>query len=338
MREHKPHAVSYGILKGMVPSMRYDGTMPFSLWQDGALKKLNELLGLPLKKCEELFKIEFEKPHDEYNETRFSFQSEEGYFVLCHLLVPKGAAAPLPLMICVQGHSTGMHMSLGVPLYEGDAEEIKANDKDFAVQAVRQGMCAVTIEQRCMGECGGTPHPDCALTAMTDLLVGRTLIGERVWDIQRLIDAVTTHFPVVNADEIYCMGNSGGGTSTFYAACTEKRIKGAMPSCSVCEYEDSITPMRHCTCNYIPYIRNYFEMGDLCGLIAPRKLVIVAGEQDDIFPINGVIKSFDTAKVMFDAAGAKDNCALVVGDGAHTYYQDFAWKAFNKLTGKTKIK
>lgn len=331
MREHVPHNISYNILKSIIPSMRYDKTSSFSEWQKAARQKLNELLGLPLRRCPELIEIEYEKEHGDYTETRFSFQSEEGYFVPCHLLVPKNAAAPLPLMICVQGHSTGMHMSLGVPLYEGDMEKIELTDKDFAIQAVSRGLCAVTIEQRCMGECGGTPHPACDLTAVTDILIGRTLIGERVWDIQRLIDTVTAHFPQVDSEKIYCMGNSGGGTSTFYAACTDERIKAAMPSCSVCEYEDSITPMKHCNCNYIPYIRKYFEMGDLCGLIAPRKLVIVAGTDDGIFPIHGTKKTFNTASTLFDSAGAKGNCALVIGNGGHRFYADDAWPVFLKL-------
>ncbi len=331
MRPNVPHDIGYNILKSIVPAMCYDGTVPYYEWQSAAREKLNTLLGLPYERCPELFEIEFEKEHDDYHETRFSFQSEEGYFVPCHLLVPKNAAAPLPLMICVQGHSTGMHMSLGVPLYEGDMEKIELNDKDFAIQTVAQGFCAVTIEQRCMGECGGTPKPDCGLTAMTDILIGRTLIGERVWDIQRLIDAIIVHFPQVDAENIYCMGNSGGGTSTFYAACTDVRIKAAMPSCSVCEYEDSITPMKHCDCNYIPGIRKYFEMGDLCGLVAPRKLVIVAGTEDNIFPLEGTKKTFARAQSLFKSSGVGDSCALVLGNGGHRFYADDAWPVFLRL-------
>ena len=50
--------------------------------------------------------------------------------------------------------------------------------------------------------------------------------------------------------------------------------------------------MKHCSCNYIPGIRNYFNMGDLGGLIAPRPLVTVCGVNDSIFPIEGVEESF----------------------------------------------
>ena len=36
------------------------------------------------------------------------------------------------------------------------------------------------------------------------------------------------------------MGNSGGGTTSFYAACVDPRIKVCMPSCAFCPYYDSI--------------------------------------------------------------------------------------------------
>ena len=46
-------------------------------------------------------------------------------------------------------------------------------------------------------------------------------------------------------ENIICMGNSGGGTTTFYVGCLEPRVKYVMPSCSVCTYEDSIGAMEH---------------------------------------------------------------------------------------------
>ena len=66
-------------------------------------------------------------------------------------------------------------------------------------------------------------------------------------------------------------------------------------------------------------------MGDLAGLIAPRYLVIVCGKDDKIFPLHGVQKSYETAKALYQAAGAPDNCKLVVGNEGHRFYADDAW-------------
>lgn len=244
-----------------------------------------------VKKCDLLFEIEYENESEHFREIRFVFQSEKDYFVPCHLLIPVGADEPLPVVICLQGHSKGMHISLGRPKFDGDEEIINDGDRDFGIRAIEEGYCALVMEQRNFGECGGTKDgPDCFNSSMAALLIGRTTIGERVWDVQRVIDVIEEYFPQVDSDNIMCMGNSGGGTATFYATCIDQRIKLAMPSCSVCTYEDSIVAMYHCCCNFIPDIRKYFDMGDLGGLIAPQKLVVVAGKNDEIFPKDGVKK------------------------------------------------
>lgn len=326
-----PHKHNANIQKAIIPALKFKDGENFEKWKERAKNKLTELLGLPFVKCEDKFHVEFTKEEENFTEIRFTFQSEEDYFVPCHLLIPKNTAKPLTTVICLQGHSTGMHISLGRAKFEGDQASISEGDRDFAIQAIKEGYCALTIEQRNFGECGGTPKgPDCYLSTMAALLIGRTTIGERVWDVSRAIDILEKHFNYAcNTENIICMGNSGGGTATYYAACLEERIKYAMPSCAVCTYADSIVAINHCTCNFIPNICKYFEMGDLAGLIAPRKLVIVTGKEDPIFPLEGVKENYDIIQKMYIAANAKDNCKLVIGDGEHRFYADDAWPIMN---------
>jgi hypothetical protein len=222
-----------------------------------------------------------------------------------------------------------MHISLGKALYEGDEETI-AGDRDFAVQAVSEGYCALTIEQRGFGEMGGTPETQCHEPAMIALLMGRTLIGARVWDIMRIINAVSREFShLFNTDYIYCMGNSGGGTATFYATALESRIKGAIPSCAFCTYKDSIGTIRHCQCNYVPHIAEYFDMAELGGMIAPRPLVIVSGQKDRIFPIAPAREEYDRLTSLY-YRDTPDKCFHYVGEEGHRYYRG-AWEIFKKI-------
>jgi dienelactone hydrolase len=314
----------------VIPSMRWDGKEDFAVWQDRARVKLTELVGLPFKKCEDKFKIEYREDRGTFTETRFCFQSEEGFFVPCHLWVPKAASGPLPLVVCLQGHSKGAHISLGRPKYPGDAETISGGDRDFAVRIIKEGYCALVMEQRCFGELGGTEKgPDCTVSSMAALLIGRTTTGERVWDLQRALDTVERQFSEIDKDKIICMGNSGGGTTTFFASCLEGRIRYAMPSSYFCSFDDCIGAMHHCACNFIPNIRLFFDMGDLAGLIAPRPLVIVSGREDPIFPQHGVQKAFKEAKRMYEGAGASDKLKLVIGEGGHRFYADLGWGAMN---------
>ena len=315
------------VLSGVAPSMRYDGSESIEAWQEKSRAKLRELLG-EYENCADEMKIEYDRTEEDYREIRFLHQTEPGYFVPCHLLVPKKTPYEKPpLMICLQGHSTGMHISLGRPKFDGDAENISHGDRDFAVQCIARGVCAVTVEQRCFGERGGKPRPDCHAASMTALLSGRTVIGGRVHDISRTVDVCLKYFAeYFDEKEIWCGGNSGGGTATFYAAALDKRITRAMPSCALCTFAGSIGSLNHCECNYVPGIAKYFDMAELGGLIAPRRLVAVSGLTDGIFPIDGAKHEFDIIKnVYYNAFGKENEAVHVIGPEGHRFYAALAW-------------
>lgn len=333
------------LFDNIVPAYRYDGKETMESWQDRAYKRLYELLGLDkmIKPADDMFKTEPEFEMYGIKVVPFSFQSEEGYFVPGYIALPKDhKGETLPLCLCLQGHSTGMHNSLYMnidrtPMTEESKDYIDDGDRGFCNRAVAEGYAAVCIEQRYMGLTGTYKEkPGCSgLQSMASLLMGRTAIGCRVWDVCRLLDTIEKNLGYIDTQNTVCMGNSGGGTATFYAACIEKRIKYAMPSCAFCTYKDSIVNIRHCACNYIPNIAYDFDMGDLAGLIAPRDLVIVNGKVDNIFPDFGVHKAYDTAERMFEKFGG--NIALVTGDGGHRFYADPAWKQLHKFEKKNGI-
>ena len=316
--------------------MRYGGT-DFFAWQSEARAKLAALLGLHnIKKKENVVPIiEYVNELAEYTEYRFTVESEEDYSFPVVMRVPRGKVGKLPLIICLQGHSTGMHISLGQPIFERDATLISGGDRDFCVRAVKEGFIAVAAEQRNFGSCGGAEDgsPQCYISSMSAIINGRTTIGERVHDVSCLIDVLTENFDFIDNEKIMLMGNSGGGTATYYAACIDERISLAMPSCAVCTYKDSIAAMSHCSCNFIPNIASYFDMGDLGGLIAPRTLIVVNGREDEIFPAPGVDESFAEIKRLYTAAGVPERAALVTGDGGHRFYADIAWKKLHEMTG-----
>lgn len=335
-RNQNPYIYTLKAMKGIEPSMRYHGG-DFARWQQQARAKLAELLGLSaFERCDELFVIESDTEYPTHREIRFTFQSEEGYFVPCHLLIPLGAGKPLPVVICLQGHSSGMHISFGRPKYKGDEIDIAGGDRDFAIGALKKGFCALAIEQRGLGECkdnapetGGVAN-SCYVHTMANILIGRTTIGERVWDISRAIDALEAHFAdVIDKEQIICLGNSGGGTATFYAACMEERIHTAIPSCCFASYDASIAAMHHCSCNFIPNIRKYFDMGDLGGLIAPRTLIMVSGQNDVIFPIESAKQCFAVTKSLYDKTNGI--CRHVIGPEGHRFYYDLAWGMYDAL-------
>ena len=162
-------------------------------------------------------------------------------------------------------------------------------------------------------------------------MLGRTIIGERVWDVMRCIDALTKYFSdLVDTDKVMCLGLSGGGTATTYAAAYDTRIKIAVPAGAVCRFADSIGAMFHCHCNYVPHVAEYFDMGELAGLIAPRELVMVSGNRDPIFPVEGSHKCFDEIRRVYTACGVPEKAVHVVGEGEHRFYKADAWPYIKK--------
>lgn len=321
------------------PLLIYNPTGDFAGQKLAMAVKYQELLRMPAKSTNPKPIIESVVANDpRFDEIRFRFESEPGFFVPAHLLLPKGTdyqadARRLPVVICLQGHSTGMHISLGRPKFPGDAETIAGGDRDFAVQAVAHGYAAVAMEQRGFGELDGTVAPGahrCQQVSMQALLLGRTLIGERAFDISRLIDALAG-FPCCDLTKIGLMGNSGGGTAAFYTACAEPRIRVAMPSCAFCSLKDSIFSLNHCVCNYIPELLRYFEMGDLALLIFPRPLIVVCGRDDSIFPLAGVQREFSTVREIYARGGAPDRCRLIIGEGGHRFYAEPSWPVFAEM-------
>ena len=322
------------LIQKVTPRMSYNGG-DFREWQASARNKLSQLLGMDKFEMVDLdFNIEYQNKIDGATEIRFTYQSEAGYRVPCHLLLPDGIEKP-PVMICLQGHSTGMHISLGRPKFEGDENSIKGGDRDFCIRAVKEGFAAIALEQRNFGECGGSEKgPNCMESSMTALLMGRTTLGERVWDISRLLDVIETEFAdQVDTTKICCMGNSGGGTATAYAAALEDRIILAMPSCAMCTFKQSIGAMFHCVCNYVPTIAQYFDMNDLIAMAYPKYYIQVSGIEDPAFPLVGAETVFIKGKRAYEAMQAGNRCTLVKGNGAHRFYADESWPVVHKYLG-----
>ena len=335
-----PAEYTLELVKATTPSMSYDGKEDYAAWQKRARAKLAELLGMdkirPPK--EDGFTVEYVNECEKYTDTRFTINGEDGYAFPLVLRVPKGAVGKLPLFVCVQGHSTGMHISLGKVKYQKtDPNFIENEHCDYAAQAVERGFAAVTVEMRNFGEMGADPEngePMCHIATMNNILMGRTTIGERVNDISRCIDTVLAHFDFIDHERIMLMGISGGGTATYYASAIDERISLAVSIGAVCTFDSSISSIRHCVCNFVPGIVNYFGMGDIGGLIAPRKLVAVNGKLDKIFPDYGVREAYSRVAELYSTCGVPQNCTLVTGDGGHICYPDITWDAVFKMLEK----
>ena len=246
-----------------------------------------------------------------------------------YLLRPKTQNGPLPLVLTPHGHNHP-HIYVGIAHSEDEEQSMMEGERDIARQAVEEGYLAIAPTVRAFGETRtetdreSNKTSSCRIALMHGLLVGRTPIGERVWDISRLIDWALGHLDVA-ARQIAITGNSGGGTVSLFAAACEPRISVAVPSSYFCTFQGSIGSIHHCDCNYVPGIMRLGEMYDVAGLIAPRPFSAIAGREDPIFPIEHVKSAFEHLQRIYAVAGVPENCQLHIGEGGHRYYKAGAW-------------
>jgi len=199
-----------------------------------------------------------------------------------------------------------------------------------AVQAVRRGFVAIAPATRGLAD-GGLPDPKgrhgdrgCRAQLMHCLLAGRTAIGERVWDMQRIVDWATT-LPDVDAANVLMMGNSGGGVTTLYTAACDERITIAVPSCSFSTFTSPNGYIYHCDCNLIPGILELGDMCDVAGLIAPRYLLAVNGKKDALHSFADINRSAERTQAIYTAAGCPDRFEHRWGSEGHRFYKDLMW-------------
>ena len=339
MREMNTDSLHESLMKRK-PLLAFDENANYDEWKAKVKEKYLEILAIDeiaQNACEIKVEIEEVVKKDGYTRTRYVFESEKGCYVPCYLLVPDTGKEKYPVLICLQGHMAGFHVSIGERKFASDDEDMVTST--FALDGVKNGYAALCIEQRGLGE-QQTPvkhrgHIEgkgcpCYYTAMTALLTGRTLIGERVWDVSRAIDSLA-FFDHLDVEDITCVGNSGGGTATYYSACYDERIKVAIPSCAVCSYIESIGYTWHCSCNYIPNAAKYFDMGELAALIAPRKLFLSNGQIDHIFHIEGTREVYSVIEKIYKKAGAEGQCELYEHPQGHFFDKE---AIFGKFTRK----
>ena len=231
-----------------------------------------------------------------------------------HLIFDRTLEGPLPVMICLQGTNSGIHLSWQEVRMPADVERI-ARGSPNALQAAARGYVAVAVEQACFGERRERnitkPSPDpCIDAANHALLLGRTLLGERVSDISTVINWLEdgAHGMALDPTCLHIMGNSSGGTTALFSAALDTSGQ-----------------------NVIPGILNWLEMDDIVSLAAPRPMLLFAGRDDHIWPYAGADSVAESARAVYRALGVPNKLRTAPAKGGHSYHPNVAWPAFEGL-------
>ena len=312
-----------------VPTYDYAalGQAGFTQWQAELRAKVAGLLGgfaWPRGGLEPQILATAKK--DGYTQQKVEITSEPGVRLPLYVLTPESGQAPYPTVIALHGHGSGVQEVIGEPQSEQIAEHMRRCNHDYGRQLAQQGFLVLAPEQRAFGErremedvAQAPGQSSCRQASMNAMMLGRTMIGMRVWDVMRIID-YARQTGLAKAETLACVGLSGGGTVTTFATAMDPRITAAVISGYFCTWQWSIMAMRHCEDNYVPGILQHAEMADVGALIAPRPLLIEAGTEDPIFPLPGVHDAYDKLAQVYAMLGESERLALDVFEGEHQWH------------------
>jgi hypothetical protein len=317
-----------------------------NVWRRTARTKLVELLGLnqmqeDLEGFQPIIKMGPSRDVGDHLRTAGTIETEPGLPIPFWLLEPKAKPPSpngYPLAICSHGHDT-----IGRDTYAGVWHDDKhqrlgiSRGGPIAVQAVQHGF--VTLVPATRGLAVDASLPDlkgrhgkrpCRAQLIHALLAGRTAVGERVWDVQRLLDWALKR-PNVDSTRVMMTGNSGGGVLTVHAAAVDTRITVAVPSCSFTSFTSETGYIFHCDCCLIP--RAGSELGDFSdigGLISPRPLLAINGVKDGLHHAADVEKAVANVNRIYKTADAEGKFNHQWGQSGHQFYPDLMWPFIEK--------
>ncbi|MEZ4668282.1 MAG: alpha/beta hydrolase family protein [Anaerolineae bacterium] len=312
----------------------FHATTPAELadWQQRFRAELSHLLGIadrptpPAPSSQRLSIVD----KGSYHEEKHALTVDDVQVPL-YLLIPK-APPPHRLVMAFHGHGPGVNLILG---NDPDAATHATNlalDENFAQRFAEDGYMVCAIEQRGFGE-RVTNQIDptkssisCRHLSFDYMLHGMNLMGERVRDGIAALNWVLNR-PDMLSENIVCTGHSGGAATALFLSALDTRLTTVVISGYFCSYKHSILGMSHCECNYVPNLLTLGDIGELTALVAPRRLCLVNGRLDPIFPLPGINQPYEVVQRAYTVANAPDACSLVFHEGAHRYHypSSLAW-------------
>ena len=360
MTDLPPIAENYAILPSLLRrydrfarQMRYAGAgrEDFLSWQVKARQQLALLLGLDRMECCPLRPRRTEECvlQDGIRRERWLIETEPGVIMPFYLLIPPNAGAETRPFLCPPGHGgAGKYSVAGLREYTAVSEKIDFYNYDYGMQLARCGYVALCPDCRGFGErreelsdtreLPGALTGDCLRLARMGEPLGIPVLGMLVWDLMRAADFLVQHGEWAYT-KVSSLGFSGGAMQTLFLSALDERISLAVVSGYFYGYRDSLLRQSwNCSCNYVPHLWEYFDMGDIASLIAPRPLLIQTCRDDRQNGPRGIENVLEQIKILREAyclLDAEHHLIHEIYDGRHCWHGEHLRENLFALTNET---
>lgn len=314
---------------------RTDDLQSFKAWRSRTRKILRRLIGYDtMIRCALNPTITDHVECDGYLRQHVEIQTEPGVVMPMYVLVPHGSNGPHPVVLAPHGHCGGGKAAVaGCRDNPEVAQAIDHYNYDYGVQFVQAGFITFCPDARGFGQRREKASQDQILACSCQWInhmaypLGQTVTGMWTWDIHRLIDYAQTRTDCRH-DRIGCAGLSGGGHQTLWATALDERIACAVVSGYFYGYKQALLDLyENCTCNYVPHLYEYVDMGDIGALIAPRRLLIETGTEDELNgadALGNVTPQVHVVRRAYELFGAGASLEHDVFEGGHRWHGEKA--------------
>lgn len=303
------------------------------IWREKAAVRLREISGIDrCVRADAKARCLSAAGEDGIRKEYWLMQTEPGVWMPFYLLrgLEEGERRH-PVLLFPHGHGGGKETTV---------------DTAFAREMAKEGWYVLCPDERGSGERREFPEQseDEAMrrsSSHRELLqlaigFGQSVIGLAVWDLMRLMDLVQT-WPDVDGERIACAGMSGGGQQTLWLAAIDERVKAAITSGYFYGMRDSLVSLpQNCACNFVPYLWETVDMGDMGAMVAPRALFVESGERDPLEGERGLENVYPqvmTAKRAFALYHKADDLVHAIHDGGHEWRGDGMKEFLKRVLG-----
>lgn len=351
----------YGSRKGMLA--KYDrlarkdaftgvSAEEFEQWGKQARKTLGKLLGLEnMEKCPlEPKVLERVEAAEGILREKVLLQVEPEVYMPVYILIPeKRQEEKQDCFIALPGHmGAGKYSVAGCTEIPVVREAIERFHYDYGMQLARRGYVALCPDCRGFGERREEDlqkdteeaflSGSCYQLAHMAEPLGLTVAGMCTHDVMRLVDYIEERGEW-RLETLGCLGFSGGGMQTLWAAALDDRIRQAVISGYLYGYKDSLLILNgNCSCNYVPHLWEHFDMGDIASLIAPRPLLVQSCRDDHLNGPRGLENVYEQLEVIrkaYGLYGKEDFLRHDIREGGHCWHGE-ALDAVKVMTGQAQ--
>lgn len=262
--------------------------------------------------------------HEEFTVEKVHFQSLPGLYVTGNLYVPKNLDKPAPAILYVCGHGR---------VKKGDVSfGNKAHYQHHGGWFARNGYVCLTIDTLQLGEIEGLHHGTHNLDMWWWINRGYTPAGVEAWNGIRALDYLQSR-KEVDSERLGVTGRSGGGAYSWWVAALDDRIKAAVPVAGITDLENHVVDgcvAGHCDCMFMVNTFRW-DYPLVAALVAPRPLLISNTDRDRIFPLEGVFRTHQKVRKIYQLYEAPEKLALQITAGGHSDTQELHIHAFRWL-------